>query len=304
MKKALLTIAVIGCSIFNSSSQIVPNLSFEVWDTTNLPQYEEPIGWTSNNPDVTIPPTVTKSASACSGNYSVRMENLTYMNQITSVLDTAQGYVVSGTNLAAYQIGFPCTVRVTSVDFCVKYTKAGTDSAELNLSFKKWNTVSHQSDQVSLQSSYKRIGTTSASFYNVNVPVTYINLTVIPDTAIITLSSSAQNSGASVTPGSILWVDSIRFHYSTVGIINLDNEISNLIVYPNPARDVVNFSSLPSSSSFIRMMDITGKEVERITVRDTNEMMSLKNINSGIYIYEIASAEGRTLATGKVSVVK
>jgi hypothetical protein len=304
MKKALLSIAVTCSCILNSYSQNVPNSSFEVWDTTHLPQYEEPIGWTSNNPDVTVPPTVTKTTDACSGNYSVRLENLTYMNQITSVLDTAPGYLVSGQNLLALQIGFQCTVRVTSVDFCIKYTKAGPDSAELNLNFRKWNTVSQQSDQVSTQSSYKRIGTSSAAFYNVNVPVTYTNSTVIPDTAIITLSSSAQNSGASMTPGSILWVDSIKFNYSTVGVIALDKEVSNLIVYPNPAREEVNFASLPSASSFIHLMDIAGKEVERIAVRNPNEKMSLKNINAGIYIYEIKSSEGKVLATGKVSIEK
>ncbi|HLG34957.1 MAG TPA: T9SS type A sorting domain-containing protein [Bacteroidia bacterium] len=308
MKKVMLPFAVLCFCFFNSFSQVVPNAGFENWDTTYLPQYEEPLGWTSNNPDITVPPTVTKSTDTCSGTYSVRMENMTFTNQISGLLDTAQGYIVSGDDLASYDIGFRDTVRVLSVDFCIKYTRAGTDSAELNLSFKKWNQTSQQSDQVSTQNCYLRVGSSSASFYSVSVPITYLSTFPPPnyqDTVIITLSPSGLTlSNPTITPGSVLWVDDIVFNYSTVGTGELDKDNSGLNVYPNPAHGEINFASLPAGSGSIRLMDITGREVSKVPVDGVRQSMSLKNISSGIYVYEIISAEGKVLTIGKVSVVE
>lgn len=308
MKKTILLIAALFFCFFNSYAQPIPNGGFENWDTTHLPAYEEPIGWTSYNQDPTVPPTLTKSTSSCAGNYSARLENLTYTNQITGQLDTAVGYMVSGNNLFSYEIGFRCTVRVQSIDFCVKFTQAGNDSAELNLSFKKWHNQSGQSVQVSSQNCFRRIGN-STSFYTVSVPVTYITSlagpasSVVPDTCIITISSSAQTGNPSITPGSTIWVDEV-FISSVTGTSEDLKDESKLSVYPNPAKEEINFTSLPNGSEEIRLIDITGRQVARISVEGVNESMSLQNVSAGIYVYEIISADSKVLASGKVSVVE
>jgi hypothetical protein len=217
--------------------------------------------------------------------------NDTFTNQISGLLDTSQGFLVSGTNLANFQIGFPFNVRATNMQACIKYTRAGTDSAELNVKFTKFNTVSQMTQDVSTNSCYIRVGSSSATPYTVTVPITYINGTVVPDTAIISLSPSSFNSQASVTPFSTLWVDNVVLNYNN-GTFEVLKKSSVVGVYP------------PVGSDVIRLIDITGKEISQISVHGINQTMSLKTIGAGIYFYEVISADSKVLASGKVSVIQ
>ena len=299
MKKTLL---IFSLSIFwfaNSFSQPVPNPGFENWVT--YPLYEEPTGWTSPNGAYPVY-TVTKSTDICSGTYSVQVRNDTFINTIGD-LDTLAGVVETGTNYVTGQLGFGDTIRVTNMTVCMKYTRAGNDSAELYIELRKFNPISGMSQKITTNYCYRRYGQSSATFSQKTVPITYLNSTDIPDTAIIVFSPSASNSQASVTPGSTLWIDDVVLNFN-VGVNENSGDDVSVHVLPNPAKDEIYFSSLPSDAKRIRILDITGREIENVSIVNPETKVNLKNWSKGIYLYQISTVENKLLTTGKISVVE
>ena len=304
MKKTLLSIALIFF-IAKAYSQVVPNNSFENWQSFSL--YEEPVNWTSYNSQApSYPVTVTKSTSACMGNFSMQIQNMHFINTITGLDDTLQGVAVSGTDLIAGAIGFPFPYRAQNMTVCYKYTRVAPDSAELNIKFTKYNSTSHLTQDVSTNFCYKRIGGTTTTFTTATVPITFIGTFPspnTPDTAIISFSPSSFNTGASVNAGSTLWVDNVIIN-TNVGEIEVYNSRHAVRTYPNPAKSEVHFSNLPPDASHIRVLDIIGNEIGNFSAETSPVIFNVKDLSTGIYIYEVLSSENKTVASGKFNVAE
>ena len=91
------------------------------------------------------------------------------------------------------------------------------------------------------------------------------------------------------------------YHYGTLGIPPMQNIRAS--VYPNPASDVleVNFGSTLTDGTFT-LCDIVGKTIRQVSVKNKNRIsISCKDIASGIYVYRILNAEGKT-GSGKVMI--
>ena len=70
------------------------------------------------------------------------------------------------------------------------------------------------------------------------------------------------------------------------------NEISNLMVWPNPAKDFINFqiSSINSGSTTVSLVDIRGRKVYQNTFNSQNIIRSeikTSNFAKGVYILNI-----------------
>jgi hypothetical protein len=77
------------------------------------------------------------------------------------------------------------------------------------------------------------------------------------------------------------------------GIINTP-DTKQFSVYPNPARDVVNITSLANSSSTVMIMDLAGRTVASTTLNASGSTtMNISQLNSGVYFIRIASENGQ-----------
>jgi len=299
MKKNLLILTLSLFLFGNAFSQLIPNSGFENWNT--FPNYSEPVGWTSYNSQFpSYPITVSQSTDTCVGLYSLRIQTMQYINGVTGLPDTLQGLAVSGTDLIASDYGFPCSIRPLSMRACVKYIPTGNDSAELTIQFTKFNIASGMHQVVSTNFCYLRLGSTP-NHTNVTVPITFINNTVIPDTAIISLYSSSSNSIP--MPGSTLIVDELVFQ-TNVEVFPIIASNESVKIFPNPTKDEIYFSRLPLESRLLKIFDITGKEVVNFSVANLQSAFSVKNLIEGLYLYEVSDELGKALATGKISVIK
>ena len=68
---------------------------------------------------------------------------------------------------------------------------------------------------------------------------------------------------------------------------------SNLNVYPNPARNVINFSNDVSAViSTIEMTDLNGRVVKSEKFNATNGQVSISDLSTGVYMMKIKTDQG------------
>ncbi len=101
-------------------------------------------------------------------------------------------------------------------------------------------------------------------------------------------------------------MNAVLVDYKDNGIINAVIEIPNalldLMVYPNPANDVVTISFKPAVSAIytLRMYDSTGKILTSKDVSTGMEQLSLSSFSTGIYMYKIQNESGQVAAVGRL----
>lgn len=77
----------------------------------------------------------------------------------------------------------------------------------------------------------------------------------------------------------------------------------NYVVYPNPASDLVVFSTNNTNASEVIVSDVTGKEIGNFELENGNSSINLSAYQKGIYFYTVKSEEGKTLRTGKMLII-
>jgi hypothetical protein len=77
----------------------------------------------------------------------------------------------------------------------------------------------------------------------------------------------------------------------------------NVRVYPNPAKDIINFE-LDVTNSTVQFFDITGKTVKTVNAINNKFNVSLANLNNGVYFYTVVDGEGNKIATNRFVVAK
>lgn len=85
------------------------------------------------------------------------------------------------------------------------------------------------------------------------------------------------------------------FLVSTLGIAELGSQDRQVIIYPNPAKNIVTISATVKVA--ITVTNILGETVDRIAGAESYDMSSLAD---GMYIFHVADEEGRKLDAVKV----
>lgn len=75
-------------------------------------------------------------------------------------------------------------------------------------------------------------------------------------------------------------------------------------VYPNPASTEVTFKISDGENRFIKISDITGREIETLPISNNQAQMNVTAFTAGIYFYEIINESATVVDRGKFSVVK
>jgi hypothetical protein len=80
--------------------------------------------------------------------------------------------------------------------------------------------------------------------------------------------------------------DSVNvFNNQLINLGIVENDIENILMYPNPTKDILNFKGLTASVS-IYILDVFGKKVASRTI-ENNDTIDVSNLPSGIYLVHI-----------------
>ncbi|MBQ2077269.1 MAG: T9SS type A sorting domain-containing protein, partial [Bacteroidales bacterium] len=63
-----------------------------------------------------------------------------------------------------------------------------------------------------------------------------------------------------------------------------DNNIDNISIYPNPAREIVNIT-LPEDNAQIDIVNVLGQTVKSVNTTSANETISLEGMEKGMYFF-------------------
>ncbi len=104
----------------------------------------------------------------------------------------------------------------------------------------------------------------------------------------VAIRNTANAGNASNADGNFV-IDRIVFSNNST-LSTADFNLSKTLIYPNPAKDVVNISS-SSDISTVKIMDITGKLVLSATTLSNNSI-NVSNLKTGVYILNITLING------------
>jgi hypothetical protein len=123
--------------------------------------------------------------------------------------------------------------------------------------------------------------------------------TTTPDSAQILFSAS---SPIAPQAGSILFVDALAFSgFNGIEEANAGNGVN---VYPNPSSTITNFDVIADNAYEVVVNDMTGREVNRMTITNKNAKLDSYLLAEGVYTYSVITKENEVLSRGKFSVAQ
>ncbi len=281
-------ILILGMSILLSTTAFgqIPNPGFESW--TNMGAYANPDGWDNADSLGSFASTYTceQGSPGFSGNHYLK---LTSKNTIAGVI---AGIAMSGkidftTFLPKSGYAFSGG-RPVSLNGVWQYAPASsTDTGSVTLLFTKWTGTSRDS----VGFIYYKLPGSVTSWTPFSLPITYLN-SETPDTAVIYFASS---TATTADAGSYLYIDTLSFSNTGVGITGVQNSHSVISVYPNPGKAVfcINISSGIDEYVSVTITNMLGETVKKMTMT-TNKNGTL-HIDSpaGLYFINAITDHGQ-----------
>lgn len=86
--------------------------------------------------------------------------------------------------------------------------------------------------------------------------------------------------------------------------IDENENILGIVVYPNPASDMIQFEIESIEASEIVIYDPTGKVVSTDKVEGKTTIVNLHKFRTGLYIYQVKDINGNVLHVNKINVIK
>ncbi|MBA4260355.1 MAG: hypothetical protein C0446_14425 [Chitinophaga sp.] len=282
MKKAILSIISVVALSTSAMAQI-PNAGFESFTTVG--SYEVPNGWgTMNNTTATFSVyTATKGTPGSPGASYLKLTSKTVSASVVN------GIAVSGvldSMTMKPKSGFPCTLQPVSFTGKWQHMIYGSSQGSVKAVLTKWNVGLSKRDTVAIAA--QTLAGMAMSWANFSINFTYLS-SVVPDSCIIELRAS----GSAPTVNDYLWVDNLAFSGSVTGIENHESFLTNMIVYPNPSSENVNFKfNIKTAQQVnIEITDINGKLIRSTNFGkiqgETNQNMNISGIAKGTYFVKI-----------------
>lgn len=72
-------------------------------------------------------------------------------------------------------------------------------------------------------------------------------------------------------------------------------DLPEVLVYPNPTRQQINISYKNGFIKEVKIFDISGKEVKKLSVNNTQSVLSIHDLPSGMYILKILCDKGESI---------
>jgi hypothetical protein len=138
---------------------------------------------------------------------------------------------------------------------------------------------------------------TTGSYTQFTVPIVYVPVWNMPDTAIIYFSSSKVWQPKK---GSVLTVDDVAF---TVPTSIEESTVYSKPAYPNPASTMITINT-DKNAATINVYDVTGRMVISYPVESRKTPVNTASYEQGIYIYRVMDKSNAVINTGKFTVAK
>ncbi len=131
----------------------------------------------------------------------------------------------------------------------------------------------------------------NASGYNV-----YINNVLVAEN----ISALSYQHPLSETGFYVVEVVALYDDKSSVGVLDtIDAELNisenindNIIIYPNPAKDVVKLSAVSGQLSVVRIYNVTGMMVDEIEINSNETEINVSDYKAGIYFINVETTDG------------
>jgi len=93
--------------------------------------------------------------------------------------------------------------------------------------------------------------------------------------------------------------NNLVYNPSTTGLDVYNNDAVSL--YPNPAQDFVSIRFNSELENYVlTVSDITGKTVKSVVLTTAQAQLNVTDLTAGIYFYQVVSADGKVVSTGKL----
>ncbi len=257
-----------------TSQPALMNGDFENW-TTETSMF--PNSWQGSYPGVF------QSTDKYSGSYALE---LTTEGPTLGGNNQAQpGQATTGNWQNYGQGGYPFSKQIDTLMFYYKYAPHGTDTASVNLTFKKNGSVIGGAGNIILA---------AATYTLMKVP---FNVGSVPDSLIVTFQSTQNYNLAGIHIGSDLKIDNLSLASQPFGIPGIF-ENTSFKLYPNPTRSTisVDMHQFNGNVEQISVYDITGKLMESNTYgvgyHDNILNLDLTGFANGTYILNVKTSEG------------
>jgi hypothetical protein len=245
------------------------NMSFETWTVTVLGG-STPTGWFASN--------VTQQTSgAQNGNSYARL----------TCASNNSGMLVLGPNVE----GAP--FAVTPLALTGFYKTAGLASADT----VRITGFSMKSNTIHALGTYI-INSNKSAWTSFNMPFVVMN-SVQGDTIQIFFMNDPGN-----TVGSTFDVDNISIVTNNPVKIDERSLGSSFMIYPNPAKEVLNIISKDEEASRVIVSDMHGKKISEYEINSEHLVIDLQNYAQGVYFYKILDKTNEAIFTSKFVVTE
>lgn len=262
MRKRLLLIAIALMPILTIAQ--VPNAGFETWASGN------PTDWlTTNIPGFATP--ITQATPSHSGSYAAKGQAVDYQGQIFAPVLASMS--LSGT-------GFPVTQLYANLDVWYKTNLVGTDLMTVGVLFMDGSGMTLAAGAVD-------VTTNSSAFTQLTVPVQYLQAGT-PASCIITITCSDAGGNE---PDVNTWfvVDDLTLSGTLSGINEVQANQVPILVYPNPANNVVNvrINATDNSANKLLLFNINGQRINEYSLESTQttqtKTIDVSTLTNGLY---------------------
>lgn len=118
------------------------------------------------------------------------------------------------------------------------------------------------------------------------------------------LSINSSTITSSIGGTSTQTVVTMLQNYDVVSVKDSKMSDIELSVFPNPASNVINFSTANIEAMKVVAFDVTGKVVATELIEMGKAKINLATLSSGVYVYHVLDKNNQTLTTGKFNVSK
>jgi hypothetical protein len=88
-----------------------------------------------------------------------------------------------------------------------------------------------------------------------------------------------------------------KFSYSQIKILRSTKQVSsvesNVVIYPNPVRDIMNITNLESSNYTAKIVDMSGRVIKSFVMRNGQNQVDVASLKSGIYFISMNDMNGK-----------
>lgn len=296
------------------AQQQLTNGGFETWGNASPGISAEPTGWYSNKSGSNVaklgPTTCFQDGTIKrSGNYSIRLETISYFGTAVNGSATTGVINATGTNKSEGYIGtinystasdirrLAFTSKPDSIVGYYQYTPGA--AGEQGKVTAILHTGDYNDPETPVNSNHPDLSankiaralfvTPAASvstWVRFSAPFVYINSTT---PAYIMINMTSSNNQTTTVTGSKIWLDDISFIYNPVNVseTSLDKMVN---VYAFEKNIYVDFVNKNNEQSSLEIYDVTGKMIKTFRVENnTFNTFELSSLNSGLYLYKLSA---------------